>query len=261
MSLADAELACGAIAEGVRRAAGARWLQGARRPPLACRVASPAVELFATHRLHKVEEAVARGLVAWAEGDRRVVVLDRVPLPREVLAWQARGERCVSLLDDATPTGPHADALAFALHDLCHLEKLFEPEHHRAQVGFFATLDRALGSRGWPALEEGFDDAWRKELEHVAADMNGSAIFLFAALKMKLKMAVRRRLAALHGRPAPAGGPLAPDEERAYEERLEGLLGLFDLDERGKEAGRRISTKRDAREAARALLAVFDARA
>lgn len=43
------------------------------------------------------------------------------------------------------------------------------------------------------ALERGLDDTWRAERDYVIAHMNGSAVFLFAALKMRLNMAVRRR--------------------------------------------------------------------
>jgi hypothetical protein len=65
-----------------------------------------------------------------------------------VLALQARGRRCVCLLDDAAALAHgdprHRDGLAFALHDLCHLEKFVAPEHHAGQVGFFRLVERAL---------------------------------------------------------------------------------------------------------------------
>jgi hypothetical protein len=253
----EAAVACAYVVERVRRAAGPRWLQGARTPPLPCRAALPAVRLVAERRLHKVEEAVARGLVAWAEGTRPVDLLTRVPTAREVLALQARGRRCVSLLADGADASPHADGLAFCLHDLCHLEKFVDPEHHRGQVGFFGLLDAARCSAGWAEHERDFDAAWQRDLDHVAADMNGSAIFLFAALKMKLKMAVRRAVARRRG-VAESRGPLDAEEIRVYEARLERLLALMGLRGAIADDARTVSTRRDARDAAARLLAHFE---
>ena len=89
-------------------------------------------------------------LTAWADGERRVVLLRSQPSPREMLRLQARGWRCVSLLPEGSDTGRHADVVDFAIHDLCHLEKFAAPEHHRAQVGFFALLDLTTSSLNSP---------------------------------------------------------------------------------------------------------------
>ncbi len=251
--MSDAEIACEYIAARVRAVAGARWLQGAMCPALTTAVTTPGVRLFAEHRLWRIERAVASGLVAWAAGERNVDLLYAVPTSREVLALQARGRRCVSLLDEGVPTAPHADGLAFALHDLCHLEKFVDPEHHTAQVGFFASLDRAVHAPGWADLERPYDDAWASDFAHVAADMNGSPIFLFSALKMKLKMAARRALARELGRPAPTGGPLDDGEARAFAEALEALLDLLDIRGELRTAARAVNTKRDAPDPAVAI--------
>src|SRR5262249_53017041 len=168
-------------------------------------------------------------LVAWGRGERDVVLLFDVPAPRDVLALQARGRRCVSLLDDDARAAPHADGLAFALHDLCHLEKLVSGGEYEAQVGFFGAVERGIDGRAWRAIEARLDAAWRKDVEHVVADMNGSPVFLVAALKMKLKMAARRELARRRGVVAPTSGGLDPEELRAYAQLLEALLDALDL--------------------------------
>jgi hypothetical protein len=85
------------------------------------------------------------------------------------------------------------NGLAFALHDLCHLEKFVAPEHHAGQVGFFRLVERALETPALAALDRELDDVWRADRDYVLADMNGSAVFLLAALKMRLTLAVRRR--------------------------------------------------------------------
>ena len=96
--MSDSERACEYIVTRVRAAAGSRWLQGELRPALVTEATTPAVRLFASQRIWRVEHAVARGLVAWADGARDVDLLFEVPSAREVLALQARGRRCVSLL-------------------------------------------------------------------------------------------------------------------------------------------------------------------
>jgi hypothetical protein len=244
------------VASKARLASGRLFHQGARKPPLACAARSPLVRFFAEERVHRVSTAVARALVACGEGFP-VEVLTGVPTPRHVLELQARGARCVSLLSDGVATSPHADALAFVLHDLCHLEKFIDPTHHIGQVGFFACLDDATSRASWQSFETSLDEAFRQDWHHVAADMNGSAVFLFAALKMKLKMAVRRRAARERRVDPPDHGPLTTEESRAYDDALDELLGLLCL-ESVAEAARATSAKRDDPAAALRLLAYFE---
>jgi len=241
----------------VKAASGALFLQGSRRPALGCVSTSPILRRVAEQRFHRVPTAVARALVAWGDGFP-VELLTSVPSPLHVLELQSRGARCVSLLADGACADPHADALAFALHDLCHLDKFADPEHHIGQVGFFASLHRLVHGRGWSAFEFELDDAFRRDWHHVAADMNGSAVFLFAAFKMKLKMAVRRQVAREKGTPPPVLGPLTGEESRAFSDRLDELLRLLDLTPDVTEAARATSTRRDDAGSALRLLRHFE---
>jgi hypothetical protein len=207
--------------------------------------------------MHRVSTAVARALVAWGNGFP-VELRTEVPPAVALLGLQAEGRRCVSLLPDGADTAPHADPLAFAIHDLCHLDKFIDPEHHRGQVGFFACLHRAVRGPHWSEFESRFDADFSHDWQHVAADMNGSAVFLFAALKMKLKMAVRRRLAALEGGAPDQGGPLTTNEARSYATFLEDLLDLLRLHGDVADAARRTSARRDDPVAALTLLRHFE---
>jgi hypothetical protein len=254
---ADAERACAYVIAKVKASSGRLFDQGARVPPLATASSSPAIRFMAERRLHRVSTAVARALLAWADGFP-VELLSDVPAAGTVLALQAEGRRCVSLLPDGADTQPHADVLAFAVHDLCHLDKFMEPEHYRGQVGFFACLLGALRGGGWSEFERNFDGAFKRDWQHVAADMNGSAVFLFAALKMKLKMGARRRVAAAEGRPSDEGGPLTSTEARAYDDFAEKLFDLLRLRGDVAEAARRTSTRRDDPIAACTLLRHFE---
>jgi hypothetical protein len=257
--LGAAELACAYVAERVHRAAGPRWLQAERCPAIATAAGSPLVRLFAERELCRLPRAVPEALCAWADGARPVELLFRVPPVRELLALQARGRRCVSLLDDGVPTAPHEDGLAFAVHDLCHLEKFMDPVHHEGQVGFFARVDRALADPRWAAVEAALDAAWIHDRDHVLADMNGSPAFLFMVLKNKLKLAVRRRVARSRGAPPPAAGPLDAGEAAACAEAYEALLAALGLEGGALDAARALSSRLDAEAFAPPLVESFQA--
>ncbi|HEX3696601.1 MAG TPA: hypothetical protein VH374_14560 [Polyangia bacterium] len=260
--MTDAETAAAFLLERLRAARGPLWDEGAARIASDGTASGPALQVVAARRLRGVPESVARGLLAWDRGQRPVDLCFAVPTAREVLARQARGRRYVCLLDDATARGHgdprHPDGLTFLLHDLCHLEKFIAPEHHAGQVGFFRRVERALDAGPFAALQDNFDNAWRADRDYVISDMNGSAIFLFAALKMKLNMAVRRQLAAA-GRPAPAGGPLTPDERAAAAPALTTLLQAMGLPDALHAGAHAVSTRRDSPAEARRLLDDFEA--
>lgn len=261
-----AELACAYVAERVQRRAGTRWLQGPRRPPLPTTEGTPPiVKIFAERELLGLPRAAPEALVAWAAGKRRVELTFSMPSPRELLAMQARGARCVSLLpDDSAPPGPKAayggGGLGFVVHDLCHLEKFAEPEHHAGQVGLFASLDRALADPRWAAIEAGFDARYVDARDHVLADMNGSPVFLFVVLRNKVKLAVRQQIASQRGAEC-RRGELDEEESRMYGEALSVLLDALDLEGEARAAAEALTSRHDASiEAATALSRVFVAR-
>ena len=263
MSLAHAERAAGFVLERVRAARGRLWDEGAR-PPVTddCPPGAAALDVFATRRVRGVSPVVAHALLAWARGERPVDLLSAVAPAREILRRQAAGRRCVALLDDdaarAHGDPRHPDGLSFALHDLCHLEKFVAPEHHRGQVGFFRAVARAFASAEIAALERGFDASWRADRDYVIADMNGSAVFLFSVLKMRLAMAIRRQRAVATGRPAPSSGGLAEDERAALLPVLTLLFRHMGLPLALSTEALAVSARRDQPAHARRLLAHFE---
>lgn len=232
----------------VRAARGALWDEGRGRVSPAGAISGPALRTFGERRIRGVPEDVVRGLFAWDRGERPVDLLFEVPSARRVLALQARGRRCVCLLDDAAARAHgdprHPDGLSFALHDLCHLEKFVAPEHHAGQVGFFRIVERALEAPAMIALDCQLDDAWRADRDYVIADMNGSAVFLFAALKVKLLLAARRALG-----------------ERESTAAADVLLQAMRLPDDVRDAALAVSRRRDRPAAARRLLDHFEAHA
>jgi hypothetical protein len=268
---ADAELACAFVAERVRREAPRRWIQGPRRPALdPGEGASDLVLLFATRDVYRLPRPVSEALVAWARGERRVELLDALPSPRAVLAMQARGRRCVSLLaDEVVPVGPIAGlprregaygsgGLAFAVHDLCHLEKFFARTHHQEQVGFFASLERAFADPAWETMAESFDATWEDDRDHVLADMNGASAFLYVVLRNKVKLAVRREVARARGEPC-RSGPLDAREQARYAEAVEALAAGLALPEAARDAALVLASRHEAEHAGEPLRAHFEA--
>ena len=244
------ELSSEFLVSEVRRAWPWHWKQGARRPPLISGSDAPAVRLVTDFRIKGVSEDAARGVAVWSRG-LEVVLFDRVPLPLEVLRLQAVGARCASLLSEGAATAPHASPLLFLLHDLCHVGKFADPRYYREQVGFFATFASVLESPGWRALEAELDAEWIAARDQVICDMNGSSIFLFAAFKMKLKMAARRKVARARGSVPVLYGPLDDVEERSFDELLNRALALLGLDtKRLRAAALATSARRDCPQAA-----------
>jgi hypothetical protein len=261
MSAAEAEHAAAFLLARVRAARGRLWDEGAR-PDAAPAAASDALAVFATRRVRGVSPIVADALLAWSRGERPVDLVFEILPPREVLRRQATGRRCVALLDDAAARAHgdprHPDGLSFALHDLHHLEKFVEPQHHRGQVGFFRAVDRALSDTEVAALELTFDEIWSAERDYVLADMNGSAVFLFSVLKMRLAMAVRRRLARGRGAPVPTEGRLDDDERAALQPVLSAWFTGMGLPVALRTEAFAVTARRDHPAHARRLLEHFE---
>lgn len=225
---------------------GAVAFQGQWNPVLPDPGVSPLVRQLTVSRLWKVDLHATRSLLAWSAGQRRVHLLLHVPTAMELLAHQAAGWRCICLVDDAQTPAVHQNPYLFVVHDLCHLEKFADPQHHHAQVGFFFAVHHALNHPQWRNLEaQTLDSAWLLARDAVVSDMNGSVIFLMAALKMKLKMAARRVLAAQRGVVPSQAGPLSPAELAVYQDLEAVLLSLMELPGDIQHAAQTISKRRD----------------
>jgi hypothetical protein len=251
-----AERAAAYLLEQADALAGNKRGQGRRSPPLPCTSNAPSVRRLASERIYRLPQRAVEAVILWAE-QPKVELWTTVPPPAHVLALQARGWRCVSLLPNQVPVAPHVSGFEFAVHDLCHLAKFRESAHHLEQVGFFSLLDQATRSEAWQELARELDQVWRDDCDRVMADMNGSAIFLFAVLKMKLKMAVRRALAAGRGGLVPTCGALTAAEANAYTAMLHRLFDAVSLGGVFRQAAIETSTRRDCPRSARLLVDYF----
>ena len=87
--------------------------------------------------------------------------------------------------------------------------------------------------------------------DRLAADVNGSAVYLFALLKMKLKMAARRRTARLAGAIPRVSGALDRDEQCVFDELEKRLFDALGFEGELRCAAAATSARRDAADAAR----------
>lgn len=219
----------------------------------------PALRALVERRVYRVPDAVVRALLTLRRGFPAELYA-HVPEPRVVLELQASGRRCVSLLARDTPADPFPNGFEFALHDLCHLDKFASAEHHAGQVGFFASLLDLTASAAWTSTERTLDATFASDRDRVGADTNGSSVYLFAVLKMRLKMAARRSLARERGVAAPSGGPLSAAEEARFHELGAELYRRLGLHGELEHAAHVVSARRDDAAAAALLAAEFEAR-
>lgn len=209
--------------------------------------------------MYRVPERAVRALLRWAAG-LDVEVRHDIPSAAHLLALQARGRRSVSLLPDGTLPPDGSSGFEFAVHDLCHLEKFAASPHYVEQVGFFWSLERTFAASAWRAREVELDATWQDDRNRVAADINGSSVYLFAVLKMKLKMAARRLHARRKGVAPPDRGPLEPAELATFETLETTLYDCFAWDDPLRAAAQSTSARRDNPAAAQRLAQAFELR-
>lgn len=174
-----------------RAEARSSWLQGRRDPPLQVdesrtQWARTAWQTLAHRHVFRIQAHVAAVLTRWQRGEVDLRLADAMPTPDAMLHAQAHGCRWLSLLPPGADCGPEPSPFAFALHDLCHAAHYFDPAHHQAQRGFFAAVWSATQMPGFATWLAQWDGQGPSEFHKVCADMNGSVLFLWAALRKKV---------------------------------------------------------------------------
>lgn len=248
MSSVDAEEAARYVLDRVQALAPGRWMQGVRRewrgsddPSL---LGSPSLQLVLRHRIWRMGALEIRALQGLAAGTHLAERADRCLSAEAIVGLQAEGRRCLALLPEE---GPALPGLEFALHDLRHLAKYFDPVHHRGQVGFFREVRSATRKQGWATIDAVLGPLWCIERDQVLSDMNGSSAFLWAALRTKLERALTRLQAAKR-----------PKEE--IEDLRAGWLSLFAFPPEVLDAARLARSRRSEPRAWSVLQGHFEAR-
>lgn len=133
------------------------------------------LDWFGRYQFRGVIGNVPVALVQWLRGAWPLILREDVPSPLDILRWQARGARAVTVLTAwprlRKPVLNKPDAFAFFLHDLEHAYKFFHsPALHAGQRVFFAGLEAAYDSG---ALAPYFDDAgFVTKFYYLMSDMN-----------------------------------------------------------------------------------------
>jgi hypothetical protein len=101
------------------------------------------------YQFRGVIDNVPMALTQWLRGAWPLILREDIPSPRDILRWQARGRRAVTVISDLprlhAPVLNKANAFAFFLHDLEHAYKFFHlPALHAGQRVFFAMLEDAF---------------------------------------------------------------------------------------------------------------------
>lgn len=106
-------------------------------------------ELLANWQLKMVPQKAQCTLQHWARKNWNLQIFSRPLEWKEVLALQASGSRCVTVITDPKDLANHVlnerDPWSFTIHDLEHGFQFFsDPVMHRAQSGFYLKTLQAL---------------------------------------------------------------------------------------------------------------------
>lgn len=136
--------------------------------------------------------SVARALLSWDTGIYSLVLMDRIPSPREVLEQQIDGKRCVTVLSEEKSLARYIlgerDAMSFTMHDLIHADHFFKSTHlMQGQIGFYRQMYTLLetGSLQEFFQKQGFEESF----EYLISDMNAYCVHLWKGFKAIIKHA------------------------------------------------------------------------
>ena len=121
----------------------------------------------------KVKAKALVALQKWQEGSWRFILVEKVLTPYQVLAWQARGVRPVSMIpqEKFAPILHKEDTLEFFLHDLEHGYMFFFDEQlSKMQQHFFQQMEMSIQQQRWNAYLT--DPIFREKFFYLISDMN-----------------------------------------------------------------------------------------
>lgn len=167
------------------------------------------------------------------------LIVDRIPSSRDVLAMQAVGHRCVSVitlkLDDLILN--ERDPLSFMLHDLVHAYKMFnEQTLLKGQWGFSCAIMKIYKNhRGEDKIQElcDSDEEFRDKFDYLISDMNSHPKHLFYYFKAILINYFKKKYQEIDG---VLKGKSLEEFDRVFESFLE----MFEMNEMEKNVARKL---------------------
>jgi hypothetical protein len=140
--------------------------------------------------LHSVPHSARISLSKWYSNDFKLILMfDNVPSSRDVLAMQADGKRCISLITNNIDNLilNERDALSFLLHDLVHAYKMFSNDILlQGQIGFCRAMMKILKNKQGNNLIESLssqDEKFSENFDYLISDMNSHTKHLFYYFK------------------------------------------------------------------------------
>jgi hypothetical protein len=171
-------------------------------------------DFFRKYKLKRLPGAIQNILSRWSLQEVLLFLEEEPVRPEEMLEFQARGERVVTVAKKALFAGTlvdgRRDALEFLLHDLVHAD-LFFSHAYEEQVSFF----KILSQKHHEFLEDARCDAvFCKDLDYVMSDMNTTGAHLRQSLRAAVVEKERRKECL------PAKTPLSAIGEAICEKQL-----------------------------------------
>ncbi|KYG70292.1 hypothetical protein AZI85_14205 [Bdellovibrio bacteriovorus] len=198
------------------------------------------VDQFCSLSWRSIPLAVPKSIIRWRDQVYPLELLVTLPLPEEVLAMQAQGRRCISMLIEKEQilnfVEEGRDVLGFIVHDLIHADHFFaDPEKARAQIEFCKRL-RVIASFSsiQQMLEK--DDSFRREFHYLMSDMNSVPLHLLKTLKAILLGFYKRQL---HLEMADS---LPPAVEDSFTHFFKDILAPWNFSEQQLIAAQRLNT-------------------
>lgn len=198
------------------------------------------VDQFCSLSWRSIPLAVPKSIICWRDHIYPLDLLVTLPLPEEVLAMQAQGRRCISMLIEKEQilnfVEEGRDVLGFIVHDLIHADHFFaDPEKARAQIEFCKRLrEIASFSSIQQMLEK--DESFRREFHYLMSDMNSVPLHLLKTLKAILLGFYKRQL---HLEMADS---LPPAVEDSFTHFFKDILAPWNFSEQQLIAAQRLNT-------------------
>lgn len=156
----------------------------------------PVREIFSERSLRGVPQAVNKMILNWIDGNANLILLEHVPTPKEVLAQQKQGKRCVTMMTALSGLSKNVlgerDALGFLIHDLQHAERFFA--HHdtqKGQIGFYHFIGELFELDEVRKMMKQ-DTQFCEEFEYAMSDMNAYCVHLLKYLTSAFREASKR---------------------------------------------------------------------
>lgn len=143
--------------------------------------------LFSHFNLKGVPLSINRTMLKWISGEWDIILLTRIPAPRELLKMQVNKARCLTVIVEPEKLDQLVlsarDPLSFVFHDLMHADHFFNHESIiKGQLGFYHCVDTIYDQKAIKhRMRE--DKIFKKEFDYVASDMNAYVVHLAKCFK------------------------------------------------------------------------------